>query len=247
MLLIGGMGWSMDWWDQGFCQSLAVTSRLVIRFDARDTGASTTYQVGRPGYTGTDLVTDALAILDALGCEWAHVVGLSMGGAIAQRLGLEHRDRVLSLTLMSTSAIEAVDHPLPGPSRELSVPEPDWADPAAVATWMVETEQLYAGAGFSEGQSRERIEHVLARTADVRASQMNQALAPEGEMRPPHLADLAGLDVLVVHGTADPLFPIEHGRVLAGMIPGARLLELDGVGHELPPQPWWPELIQVLP
>lgn len=246
VLLIGGMGWSMDFWDEDFCLALAERARYVIRYDARDTGESTTYPVGSPGYTGTDMVADAAAILDVLGHTGAHVVGLSMGGAIAQRLALEYRDRVLSLTLLATSSIEPVGEDLPGPTRELSLPEPDWDDPAAVVEWMVETERLYAGADFSEAASRARIERVLARSSNFRASQTNQALAPEGEMAPPRLAELAGLDVLVVHGANDPLFPIEHARALARMIPGARLLELDGVGHELPPQKWWPTLIDEL-
>ena len=84
LLLLAGMTSSMDWWDTRFCARLAAGSRYVIRYDQRDTGRSTTYPVGRPGYRSDDLVQDAAAILDALGVVRAHVVGISMGGAVAQ-------------------------------------------------------------------------------------------------------------------------------------------------------------------
>src|SRR3954466_15490631 len=89
-LLIMGTGASMDWWDEEFCERLAAGGRFVIRYDNRDTGRSTTYPPGAPPYTGSDLVTDAVAVLDALELQRAHVVGLSSGGALAQVLALDH-------------------------------------------------------------------------------------------------------------------------------------------------------------
>ena len=92
LLLIGAATWSMDWWEDGLCRRLADRGRLVVRYDQRDTGRSTSCPPGAPDYTGADLVSDAVAVLDGLGIVRAHVVGLSMGGGIAQYVALEHRD-----------------------------------------------------------------------------------------------------------------------------------------------------------
>src|SRR5215218_8712898 len=88
ILLVMGLGASMLWWDEGFCRLLADGGRFVIRYDHRDTGRSTTYEPGRPGYGGADLEADAVGVLDAYGLRAAHVVGVSAGGAMAQLLAL---------------------------------------------------------------------------------------------------------------------------------------------------------------
>jgi pimeloyl-ACP methyl ester carboxylesterase len=103
LLLIMGSGASMDWWEEDFCERLAAGGRFVVRYDHRDTGQSVTYPPGKPDYTGDDLMADAVGVLDALGLASAHVVGMSMGGALAQLVALDHPDRVASLTLISTS------------------------------------------------------------------------------------------------------------------------------------------------
>ena len=88
ILLVMGIGGSMLWWEEGFCRMLVEGGRFVIRYDHRDTGRSVTYEPGRPGYTGADLVADAVGVLDAYGIPAAHVVGVSAGGAFAQLLAL---------------------------------------------------------------------------------------------------------------------------------------------------------------
>src|SRR6266540_1958073 len=103
VLLIMGAGASMDWWEDEFCERLAAGSRYVIRYDHRDTGQSISYPPGAPGYTGGELVADAVGVLDALDVRRAHVVGQSMGGALAQVMALDHPRRVASLTLVATS------------------------------------------------------------------------------------------------------------------------------------------------
>ncbi|MGH3990712.1 MAG: alpha/beta fold hydrolase, partial [Pseudonocardiaceae bacterium] len=118
ILLIQGVGASMLWWETGFCRLLAGGRRFVIRYDHRDTGRSITYGPGHPGYTGTDLVADAVGVLDAYRIGAAHVVGVSAGGAFAQLLALDHPGRVLSLTLISTSPALPVDGDLPAPTEE---------------------------------------------------------------------------------------------------------------------------------
>src|SRR5690348_3981912 len=103
ILLIMGAGASMLWWDADFCRRLAAGDRYVIRYDHRDTGRSTTFPPGNPGYTGAALVMDAVAVLDGYGISAAHLVGLSAGGGIAQCVALDHAERVRSLVLISTS------------------------------------------------------------------------------------------------------------------------------------------------
>jgi pimeloyl-ACP methyl ester carboxylesterase len=253
LLLIGGATWSMDWWEDELCRRLADRGRLVVRYDQRDTGRSTSYPAGAPAYTAAALVSDAVAVLDALGIARAHVVGLSMGGGIAQDLALEHRERLATLTLMSTSPIDPGIEHLPGMTQELQAsfaeerPEPDWCDRDAVIEHIVEGERPYAGPGnFDEPRLRAIAGRVFDRTNDIAASMANHFILDQDGPADPRLSRLEGLPTLVVHGTADPLFPLAHGRALADAIPRARLVELDDVGHQLPPPRTWERLVDTL-
>jgi pimeloyl-ACP methyl ester carboxylesterase len=253
ILLIAGATWSMDWWDDELCRRLAQRGRLVVRYDNRDTGRSTAYPPGAPGYTGADMVADAITVLDELAIDRAHVVGLSMGGGIAQHLALDHRDRVATLTLISTTSIGPGEEGLPGITEELqaaladALPEPDWADRDAVIEYIVEGERPYAGPGeFDEQRMRALAGRVYDRSDDIAASLANHFLLDAGESASPDVSELHGLPTLVLHGTADPLFPLAHGRALADEIPGARLLALEGVGHQLPPPRTWDLVVATL-
>ena len=132
VLLVMGIGASMLWWEDGFCRLLAEGGRFVIRYDHRDTGRSVTHQPGRPRYTGSDLVADAVGVLDAYGLVAAHVVGVSAGGAFAQLLALGFPDRVLSLVLISTSPATGGERSLPSATERfgdfLASAEVDWSD-----------------------------------------------------------------------------------------------------------------------
>lgn len=103
ILLIMGAQSSMIWWEEEFCRRLADTGRFVIRYDNRDVGRSTTYEPGQPGYTFEDMADDAVRVLDAYKIQQAHIVGLSMGGMLTQMIALRHPERVLTITLLSTS------------------------------------------------------------------------------------------------------------------------------------------------
>ena len=240
VLLIGGATAAMDWWDDALCERLAAGLRYVIRYDQRDTGASTAYPRGAPPYDGDDLVADAAGLLDALGVARAHVVGLSMGGMLAQRLAVRHPDRVATLTLVDTSPDGPGPVPLPPPSGDLPEPgpDPDWADRAAVVAHVVAEHRPYAGAYWDEDRMRAIATRVVARTRDIAANRVNHFAAGEGTPVRDRLAEIAA-PALVAHGTADPMFPYAHAEALAREIPGARLLPLDGTGHEVPPPAVW--------
>jgi len=252
-VLIAGAAASMDWWDEELCRRIADRGRFVVRYDHRDTGESTSYPAGSPSYSGVDLQRDVVSVIDGLELGSAHLAGVSMGGAIAMVVALEHRDRVTSLTLISTSAGPGEDD-LPGMEPSLQAlfsdppPDPDWSDRAAVVAHMVEGERPFAGPGdFDEPRSRALAERVYDRTRDIAASMANHwVLEDDGRPIRPRLGELAGLPTLVMHGTADPMFPLEHGRALAREIPGARLIELDGVGHGFPPPRVWDVVVDAL-
>ena len=113
ILLISGATASMDWWEDEFCERLAAGPRFVVRYDNRDSGRSVAYEPGEPLYTGSDLVADAVGLLDTLGLARVHLVGISMGGGIAQHVALDHADRVASLTLISTTPSVRADPAAP--------------------------------------------------------------------------------------------------------------------------------------
>jgi pimeloyl-ACP methyl ester carboxylesterase len=149
ILLVMGIGASMLWWEDGFCRMLADGGRFVIRYDQRDTGRSVTYEPGRPGYTGADLVRDAAGVLDGYGIPAPHIVGVSAGGAFAQLLALDIADRVLSLVLISTSPAVPGDRQLPPSTEEFArfaaTEQVDRSDPRSVIEYVVNYSRVLAG------------------------------------------------------------------------------------------------------
>jgi pimeloyl-ACP methyl ester carboxylesterase len=242
ILLVMGVGGSMLWWEEGYCRMLADGGRLVIRYDHRDTGRSVTYEPGAPEYTGADLVADAVGVLDAFGIPAAHMVGVSAGGAFAQLLALAFPKRVLSLVLISTSPATPGERRLPPPTepyrRFLATAEVDWSDPDSAVDYLVGYARMLAGGErrFDEGAARELVRRDVARAHDIAAAE-NHAALPEGEVPHAPLSSVA-VPTLVIHGTADPMFPLEHGQALADEIPGARLLTLEGAGHGVDRADW---------
>ena len=251
VLLVAGGASSMDWWEDEFCRRLAAGGRYVIRYDHRDTGRSTSFPAGAPPYTGADLADDALGLLDALGEQQAHVVGVSMGGGIAQRIAIEHPARLLSLTLMSTAVGTSDDEQsesepeVPSSDSGPGDAEPafDWSDRAAAVARLAK-EARDAGGPFTadEEPMRRLAERVFDRTTDMAASQTNHWLLADGPSPRGSLRDVT-VPALVMHGTVDPFFPVAEGERLAREIPGARLVLLEGVGHEHPPAAVWAQVI----
>jgi pimeloyl-ACP methyl ester carboxylesterase len=242
ILLIMGIGASMLWWEEDFCWMLAGAGRFVIRYDHRDTGRSVTYEPGRPEYTGADLTADAVGVLDGFGIPAAHLVGVSAGGGIAQEVALDSADRVLSLILISTSPATPSDHDLPPPTPEfgrfVATAEVDRSNPDSVIEYLVDYSRILAGGerAFDETRVRELVRRDIERARDFAAVQ-NHNLMSHGEGSPKPLSSITS-PTLVIHGTADPMFPIEHGEALAEEIPGARLLRLEGAGHGVDRADW---------
>lgn len=224
-------------WHPDFVDGLVADGFQVVRFDHRDCGRSTTFGPDA-GYLLEDLAGDVVGLLARLGHDDAHFVGWAMGGMIAQVLALDHPERVCSLTLIgSTPGVD--DDRLPGPDetfvdrmvRRLFAGPPD--DQAGRIAWMVELAELMAGEAFAFDRAEAAL---LARAELLTGWQAESGHGAATYGSPSRIDRLPEIRhrTLVVHGTADPVLPVEHGRTLALGIEGAALLEIDGLGHEAP-------------
>lgn len=243
LLLIMGATASMLWWPDDLCRRLAGDGRHVIRYDNRDTGRSITYAPGRPEYSMEDLADDAAGVLEAWQVDRAHIVGMSLGGMIAQLLALQHPDRVASLTLMMTGLVGPDDPDLPPMDEKVLAyhragAEVDWSQEGPAVDFMVGGWRLLTGTGhaFEEAPIRAIATREVRRSTSL-LSMFNHALLTGGERWHGRIGEI-DVPTLVIHGTDDPVLPYPHGIALARAIPGARLLTLQGSGHELHPADW---------
>lgn len=247
VLLIGGLGSQLISWDDEICALLATHGYCVIRYDNRDSGLSTALdEHGVPDLLGLalgggsapydlgDLAADGVGLLDHLAIRRAHVIGLSMGGMVAQVLALDYPERVISVVgLLSGPPGRPAELPSEAVIRALlRVPSDSFEGRVAAA---VELRRALAGPGarFDEREAAQRA-----------ARQIDRAHNPTGTMRQAaavlatrnRLADLPGLTrpVLLVHGENDPLVPFAAAQEAAQAIPGARFVGLPGLGHDLP-------------
>lgn len=254
VLLIMGLGMQLVAWPPAFVQALIDAGYRVIRHDNRDVGLSHRFEaLGKPRllwqglryklglkpqapYSVADMAADSLGVLDALGIEKAHVLGVSMGGMIAQRMALAAPERVLSLSsVMSSSGAKGLAQARPEVMRVL-LSRPKGRDPQTVLNHYVRLFKAIGSTGFPtpEADMRERIllgvergyypvgtlRQMLAIMADItRSVQLRRITSP----------------TLVLHGKADPLLPFVHGEDTARRIIGARLVGIEGMGHDLPP------------
>ena len=251
LLLVMGLGGPMIWWDPDFCAMLAHAGFYVIRYDNRDTGRSTRVRgaratkgmlvkafAGRPvkaPYTLSDLGDDAFGLLDHLGIESAHIVGMSMGGMVAQTMALAHPTRVRSLTsIMSTTGRRSVG----------------WQDPRLVPRILrpaptTEAAYVQSNADFwllisSPGYPRDRADlEKRARDTWERgynpAGTLRQMVAVLTQVDRTRALRGLKLPALVIHGMQDKMVHVSGGRATAHAIPGAELLLIHGMGHDLPP------------
>lgn len=255
ILLMAGATNPMEWWDEQFCTELAARGRHVIRYDTRDTGQSTGCPAGKPDYTGDDLVDDVVALLAVLDIPSAHLVGISMGAGLAQHVAVHHPDVVSSLTLISATPDGPAPrgrHELPPPDARLRAlfadppPAPNWEARSEVIDHILAGHHLFAGSiPLRESRLRDLAGQVYDRSNDLAASMTNHWLLGGGEPVRPRLGRVVA-PTLVVHGTEDPFFPLPHGQALADEIPGARLMPINGMGHQVPPPETWHQVLPAL-
>lgn len=237
LLLIMGANASGLAWPEPLVAALGARHRL-IRYDHRDTGRSRWAFDSRP-YPVTRLAEDAVAILDALGVERAHVAGMSLGGILVQVLLLDHPDRLITATVWSTAALGAWGsgaETLPGPDPALLELWQHLADPRdrdAEISWRVEHWRLLRGGGPFDAEEFRRLEERIIEHGERHDNPAAHARAdPSGLDR---AAELAGVrtPTLVIDAPADPVNPPPHAAHLAGAIPTAELLTIPGLGHAL--------------
>ena len=248
VLLLIGMGGDGFLWPPEFPRAFVDAGYRTVRYDHRGTGMSDWFKDWdrHNPYSLRDMAGDAVAVLDALGIDSAHLVGLSMGGMIAQEIAIHHPQRVASLTLMMTTG-HAGDPELPGPSSHFfinnvagSLPLLKYRLMGGEKNLIKERVAKMAGALGAEGidvrETAEQVLYALRRRRGINGRAIFQhwtAVNVSGS-RYEGLKDVAA-PTLVVHGTADQLLPIEHGRKLATTIPNARGMWLQDAGHLFPP------------
>jgi pimeloyl-ACP methyl ester carboxylesterase len=255
LLLVMGLAVSRFWWPAGLCQEFARQGFAVARYDQRDAGQSTRLPDtggGNPfvavarrrgAYSSEDMTDDAVAVLDALGWEQAHVFGASLGGVIAQRIALRHPDRVRSV--VSAAAVPS-DVSGIGLGRFLHfgllarlarARFPEGRDGDIQLSLMLAREVASPAYPFDENAAREWIEREVDSGPRDTKAQSRQAGA---QWHGPKLRELRK-PVLVLHGDHDPILRVSAARATAKAIDGARLVVLPGVGHDLP-APLWPAI-----
>lgn len=253
ILLIMGPGMQLVAWPDAFCDGLAARGFRVVRFDNRDAGLSTKMRsrgpiamaalmacafVGlpvRPPYTLRDMAFDTVGLTDALGIDRAHIVGVSMGGMIAQIMAAEHPDRVKSfVSLISTTGNPALPGPEPKVLRAL-IRRRRRSDPARAVQETMDFLRLIGSPGYptSDSELRAKVERAIARCYYPQGfTRQLLAIQTAGDRRP--MLRRICAPTLVLHGAEDPFIPSAAGEDTAANIPGARLRIIPGIGHDLP-------------
>jgi pimeloyl-ACP methyl ester carboxylesterase len=260
LLLVQGLGAQLTSVEDGLCEELASCGFLVVRYDNRDVGLSTWFDHARPvdlaavwggdhstlAYTLEDMADDAVAVLDAAGVEAAHVVGISLGGMIAQLLATRYPDRVRSLaSIMSTTGSRAVGQPTGEAASVLMSPMPSdrerFVDRAVANARAIGSGTAYP---FDEPAVRRGAARGYDRAYHPKGTGRQFAAILAAGDRTPALARIR-VPTLVVHGEEDQVIGVSGGEATAAAIAGARLLRVPGLGHELPPG-FWPTLAKAL-
>jgi pimeloyl-ACP methyl ester carboxylesterase len=264
LLLIIGLGAQMIHWDDDLCQDLAERGHYVIRYDNRDVGLSTKFEEAgvpdltavfgkllqgekvKPPYTLEDMADDAAGLLDALRIRKAHICGMSMGGMIAQTIAIRHPSRIESLiSIYSRTGNPEVPQPKPEVVGLLVTPPPQERE--ANIEHMLGVFKTIAGPGFPVDEPW---------TRRVMGESYDRYFYPQGmgrqlvailtqENRVPALSKVT-VPTLVIHGTDDPLVPVEGGKDTARAVPGAELMLIEGMGHDLPHGGAWPRIVEAI-
>lgn len=250
-LLIMGLATQMIGWNEDFCKELAARGFYVIRFDNRDVGRSTHMSLRPPGnlqfltrnfddelYTLEDMAEDTVGLLDRLGLSPAHLIGASMGGMIAQEVAVRHPEAVRSLTsIMSTTGSRRHGQPSAPMYRHLLSRPPHNRDEFIERA--VDVFGSVGSVGFEVDPEwiRDRAARSFDRGYDVTSSARQLGAVIKSGNRFESLARIQA-PTLVIHGDSDPLIDVSGGRATAEAIPGAELLIVEGMGHDLPRDAW---------
>lgn len=240
LLLISGHGSQLLSWPEQLCESFVDRGFHVVRFDNRDVGLSSYFddhEGDEPAYLLSDMAADSIAVLDDLGIGEAHVVGMSMGGMIAQTVAIEHPDRVASLTSIASNTGErGVGEPTPKALAALLLPAPDGRE-AVIESDLAGRKIWASEAYWDEDASRAQLAGFYDRAHHPAGSARHTAAILASGSR---AEGLASLDVaaLVIHADTDALVGVDGGARTAELIPGATLLTIADMGHELPVQTW---------
>ena len=234
VLLINGLGSQMTRWPEPFCALLVARGLFTIRFDNRDVGLSTWLE-GKT-YSVDDMAGDAAAVLDAAGKSAAHVVGISMGGMIAQEFASLYPARTLSSTsIMSNTGNPYLPPPTVAAMESLNARPSNPSDPNFIKDTVARAEIIASPAyPWPPGALAERAKAEAARAFNPAGVARQMAAIRAGGDRRPRLAKLS-VPTVVLHGADDPLVPVAGGRDTAASIPGAELRVIPGMGHDLPP------------
>ena len=246
VVLLHGAGNSMMAWDAELCEAIAGRGRLRRPARLARRRAVRPASRGAAPYSLHDRAGDVVALLDALELPAATLAGVSQGGMTAQIVAVEHPARVSGLVLISTTPS---GDELPGPVEGLFAggPEPpDWADRAAVVRYLVEVERPYGAGALRRGADDAHRRADASTTPTTSRGSSVSVRARKASRRCASASAQIRVPTVVVHGTDDPMFPLEHGRALAAAIPGARLVELDGFGHATLPRDEWPLLVETI-
>lgn len=259
LVLVMGLGGPMTWWDDRFCEALALAGFFVVRYDNRDVGRSSRME-GRvtkgtlvrafcglkvaAAYTVRDLADDVVGLLDHLGIGSAHVVGVSMGGMVAQTLTLAHPDRVRSLTsIMSTTGKRTVgwQHPSLLPILLGKAAGKEAYIASAIRTWNVIGSPAYP---VDDDDLAARADETYERGVSLAGTgrQMVAVLTQPDRTRALRRVQVP---TLVIHGLADRMVHVSGGRTTALSIPGSELLLIAGMGHDMP-EPLWPTFVKAI-
>jgi pimeloyl-ACP methyl ester carboxylesterase len=245
VLLIAGWGSQLITWLDDFCDELVQRGYRAIRFDNRDVGLSTKIESG-DAYSLSDMAADAVGLLGALGIERAHVMGVSMGGMIAQTIAIEHPQRVITLTsIMSTTGAPDVGQASPGLGSLLQAGG-ETRDERVVAS-VAASRAIWGDSPefpFDEELARWRAEVSIDRSW-YPVGRVRQLLAIHASGDRTELLRKLEVPALVVHGDSDPLIDLTGGQATAAAVPGAELLIIKGMGH-LVARPAWPRILDAL-
>ncbi|MGX1640880.1 alpha/beta fold hydrolase [Sphingobacterium sp. NPDC055431] len=242
VVLIAGATVSMLFWDSEFCQKLADKGLFVIRYDFRDTGQSTSVPEGEASYDIVDFAEDLVAIIDAYEIPAAHLVGISLGGMIAQIVAIKHPERVKSLCLFSTMPWGDSDIPVPEMDPMIlefhaKAAEIDWENEDKVIHYLLEGSHLMSGKKPLNVLRAENYLRESYRRAKNFRSQFNHA-SIAGGMEYYNQLDKINVPVLVIHGTEDIICHFQNAISLMQKIKGQNLVVLEGTGHELHEEDW---------